>query len=206
VLTTLLGVGYSKVFKSMALLGNLDRGVLGACAVVFGGLAATGRVSFATVLLAAGTIAHDGATNLVGAIRDVDGDRAANCSTVPVIYGVSRAVEIASALASLSLMFALASLWRMRPGRVALVLFVGGAALDIGVYRQLLVRGAHVTRAQALAAHKLLVLERNLLSSAFLAARAPKLALSLVSITAPVSLVLQALMRDRHERSSADAS
>jgi hypothetical protein len=61
-----------------------------------------------------------------------------------------------------------------------------------------------ITRAPALTAHKVLVLERIVLSASFVAVRAPKLALWLVATTAPLSLGLQALMRDRHERTTVD--
>jgi 4-hydroxybenzoate polyprenyltransferase/geranylgeranylglycerol-phosphate geranylgeranyltransferase len=204
VLTTCLGIAYSKVFKSMALLGNLDRGVLGACAVVFGACTAAERVPLSALELAGATIAHDGATNLVGAVRDVEGDAAMGCNTVPVVYGVGRAVQIAAALAGMALILGLSSLQRSRAGRLALALFGAASAVDVVVYGNLLLRRGAVTRTEALGAHKLLVLERNLLACAFIAVRAPKLAVSLLSVAAPLSLVLQSKMRNRHELSPAD--
>jgi 4-hydroxybenzoate polyprenyltransferase/geranylgeranylglycerol-phosphate geranylgeranyltransferase len=200
ILTTSLGIAYSKVFKGQALLGNLDRGVLGACAVAFGALTSAGRLSAPALLLSAATIGHDGATNLVGAVRDVDGDRASGCRTVPVVYGRSPAVRIAVGLAGLSWSLALATLAVVRPSRVAVALFGAATLLDLLVYPRLVALGAKVRRPQALTAHKLLVVERLVLSAAFIAARAPRLALLLTATTVPISAVLQARMRDRHEQ------
>ncbi|HEX6123076.1 MAG TPA: UbiA family prenyltransferase, partial [Ktedonobacterales bacterium] len=88
VVTTALGIAYSKTFKSRAILGNFDRGVLGICAVFFGALAGGTIWQASVLLLAAVVFFHDSATNLVGAIRDIEGDRAAGCPTVPVVYGL----------------------------------------------------------------------------------------------------------------------
>ncbi|HET9111910.1 MAG TPA: UbiA family prenyltransferase, partial [Ktedonobacterales bacterium] len=101
-LTTALGIAYSKTFKSHALLGNFDRGVLGVCAVAFGALAAGGGPLAPLLALAALVFFHDAATNLVGAIRDVDGDRVAGYATVPVLYGVGRSSRIAASFAALA--------------------------------------------------------------------------------------------------------
>src|SRR6185437_1227218 len=99
ILTTVLGIAYSKTFKAKALLGNFDRGVLGVCAALFGALA-VGTPAHGTVLLLLLLVfLHDSASNLVGTIRDVDGDRAAGYATVPVVYGVPRAASIAAGLA-----------------------------------------------------------------------------------------------------------
>lgn len=202
--TTSLGLAYSKLFKGRALLGNLDRGLLGACAATFGALTCAGRISASAWVLATATICHDGATNLVGAVRDIDGDRAAGCHTVPVDYGVARAIKIATALAALAWALGLTTLAMVRAGRVALALFGTASLLDLVVYPPLLGADCRVDRGQALSAHKVLVVERLLLSAAFIATRAPKLSLLLTGISIPVSVALQAIMRDRHEQQAID--
>jgi 4-hydroxybenzoate polyprenyltransferase/geranylgeranylglycerol-phosphate geranylgeranyltransferase len=155
-------------------------------------------------LLAAVAILHDGATNLVGAIRDVDGDRASNCLTVPVVYGVPRSVDIASAMAAASCGLSLVTLLVVRPYRVAVVLFAAAAALATGVYGQLLLKRRRLIRPEALNAHKWLVAERLILMSAFTACRAPRLAVVALSSSLPASMILQLKMRDRHERQAAE--
>src|SRR3989442_12907342 len=90
VVTTALGIAYAKTFKGRALLGNFDRGVLGVCATLFGALAGGSLLQPAVLVLAALVFCHDSATNLVGAMRDDDGDRAAGCHTVPAASGAAR--------------------------------------------------------------------------------------------------------------------
>lgn len=204
IVTTALGLAYSKVFKGRALLGNLDRGVLGACAVAFGGLAASREASPAAIILGLATICHDSATNLVGAVRDVEGDRAAGCRTVPVVYGVARSVRVARVFAGLGWISHIAALALNKPSRFAWSLISVASALDFVVYLPLLASSGNVPRSRALAAHKVLVLERLLVTGAIIAARAPRLAFVLMTITAPVSLAFQAVMRDRHEQQAAD--
>jgi 4-hydroxybenzoate polyprenyltransferase/geranylgeranylglycerol-phosphate geranylgeranyltransferase len=199
-LTTVLGIAYSKAFKSRALLGNFDRGVLGVCAVFFGALAGGAVFAPAVLLLAALVFCHDSATNLVGALRDLEGDRAAGCRTVPVVYGAARSVAIAVALAGAGLAIGVALLVVLRPGALALGLFAAAAALALGVYGALWAAGRRATRALALRAHKVLVVERLTLMSAFIAAFAPAgAALALLAATLVLALASQALLRDRGE-------
>ena len=206
-LTTALGIAYSKTFKSHALLGNFDRGVLGVCAVAFGALAA-GWGSLAPLLaLAALVFCHDSATNLVGAIRDVEGDRAAGYATVPVVYGVARASRIAAALAALAALSGGALFVLLLPGALAVALFALALALDARIYGALLWRGAGLRRAEALGAHKWLVGERLTLLCAVIAARAPApVALGLLVATLAATYTAQALLRDRYEQFAASPS
>lgn len=201
VVTTVLGIAYSKTFKDKAFLGNFDRGVLGVCAVLFGALAGGQLFSWAVLALAGVVCFHDASTNLVGAIRDVDGDGAAGCHTVPVVYGTRRAVDIACALALAWMACAAASLVILRPGPLSLALFAAALALDVGVYGGLLAARAHVTRPAALRAHKFLVVERLLLMTGYIAVfAAPAAALGLLAATFAATVASQALLRDRHER------
>lgn len=201
VVTTALGIAYSKTFKSKAILGNFDRGVLGICAVLFGGLAG-GTILSGPVLLFAGVVFfHDSATNLVGALRDVDGDRVAGCPTVPVVYGLSRAAEIVVALVIAWVILAVALMALLRPGALALGLFATALAIAAWVYIPLWRRRAVLARPQALAAHKYLIAERLALSCAFLAVYATWLvAVGLLAATLGLSLGSQVALRDRYER------
>lgn len=201
VATTALGIAYSKTFKGQAILGNFDRGVLGVCAVLFGALAGGRVFSLPVVAFAALVFFHDSTTNLVGAIRDVEGDRAAGCTTVPVVYGLARAVEIACALA-LGWVLAAAILFpRLSPGPLALGLLALALALDLWVYVPMFMHRDHVSRAEALHAHKVFVAERLIVDGAVIAALAPApVALGLLGMTLALTLGSQAFLRDRYER------
>jgi 4-hydroxybenzoate polyprenyltransferase/geranylgeranylglycerol-phosphate geranylgeranyltransferase len=203
VVTTAVGIAYSKTFKSRAILGNFDRGVLGICAVLFGALAGGAILQAPVLLLAAMVFFHDSATNLVGAIRDIEGDRVAGCPTVPVVYGLARAVEIVLGLVVAWVVCASVLLALLRPPPLAVALY--GAALVIAawVYVPLWRRGTSLSRQQALAAHKHLIAERLVLLSAFIAVYVPVgVALGLLAGTLALSLGAQLALRDRYERQS----
>lgn len=201
IVTTVLGIAYSKTFKNRAILGNFDRGVLGICAVLFGALAGGNIAAPAVLLLAAVAFFHDSSTNLVGAIRDVEGDRAAGYETVPVVYGLALAVDIACALALVWIALAIALLAVSRPSPLAPVLLVAALVLDARVYAPMWIARASVSRRQALAAHKYLVAERLIVMSAFIAIYAPAVvALGLLAGTLAASLGSQVVLRDRYER------
>lgn len=201
VLTTVLGIAYSRTFKSRALLGNFDRGVLGVCAVFFGALAGGSLVSPPVLALAALVFCHDAATNLVGAVRDVDGDRAAGCPTVPVVYGVARAIAIVCLLVIGWVAAGLVALALTRPAALAPLLFVTALGVAALVYVPLWRSRRRVTRAMALRAHKYLIAERLVLMSALIAVYAPPgVALGLLAGALAASLAAQLVLRDRYER------
>lgn len=201
VLTTVLGIAYSKTFKDMAILGNFDRGVLGVCAVVFGALAGGSVAQWSVLLLAALVFFHDSATNLVGAIRDVEGDGAAGCRTAPVVYGLATAVDIVVSLVLCWVVAGVALAGVLRPGGISLAMLVCALGVALYVYAPMWLRRRILRRAQALAAHKALVVERLLLMCGWIAAFAPAaVALGLLAATFALTVISQALLRDRYER------
>ncbi len=201
VLTTVLGIAYSKTFKSKALLGNFDRGVLGVCAVFFGALSAGSIIVPAVLIFAALVFFHDSSTNLVGAIRDVEGDRAAGCATVPVVYGTMRAVEIGVGLGVCWVALGIVLQWALPPKPLALGLFVLALLLAIRIYAPMWWARRRITRGQALAAHKYVVVERLVLTAAFIAVYSLAwVALGLLAGTLLLSVGSQFLLRDRYER------
>src|SRR5437762_3946937 len=121
--TTALGIAYSKAFKGQALLGNFDRGLLGMCAVAFGAVASS-TITWSLLLpLLLMVLCHDSSTNLVGAMRDREGDGNAGYKTVPVIYGMGRAVDIACALVLMGCVCGAILLVLAAPVPLALIFF-----------------------------------------------------------------------------------
>ncbi|HKV85763.1 MAG TPA: UbiA family prenyltransferase [Ktedonobacterales bacterium] len=201
IFTTALGIAYSKTFKSKAILGNFDRGVLGVCAVYFGALAGGNVLRWDVLLLAALVFFHDSATNLVGAIRDVDGDRAAGCPTVPVVYGLATAVDIVVSLVVSWVVAGIALAALVRPAGLAVALLLCALAIAAYVYAPLWWARRRVTRTQALAAHKYLVVERLVLMSGWIAVYAlASVALGVLAGALLLTVGSQALLRDRYER------
>ncbi|MGW5699506.1 UbiA family prenyltransferase, partial [Streptomyces asiaticus] len=91
-------VAYSRVLKGRGLPGNLIRGVLTALTVLFGAMAVQPWPPWRALPFALVFLAHDTASNLVGTLRDVDGDREGGYATVPVRRGLRRATHTAAAL------------------------------------------------------------------------------------------------------------
>ena len=199
VLTTALGIAYSKTFKGRALVGNFDRGILGAFAVAFGALAAGDLASPAVLTLAGLAFFHDSGTNLVGAIRDLEGDRAAGCRTVPVVYGLRTSLAIASGLAAGAAVLAIVLFFMLKASGLAIALLAIALMIEIFVHGRLWLERRDLTRRQALLAHKWLVFERLVLMAAVIAIAAPSLAIPLVAATVILTLGSQLLLRDRYE-------
>jgi geranylgeranylglycerol-phosphate geranylgeranyltransferase len=91
-------VAYSRLLKGRGLTGNAVRGALTATTVVFGAMSVTDLPSWQVLLFAGVFAAQDTASNLVGTLRDVEGDRRGGCLTLPVRRGVRAAVRTAAAL------------------------------------------------------------------------------------------------------------
>ncbi|MCD9875671.1 UbiA family prenyltransferase [Streptomyces guryensis] len=194
-------VGYSRVFKKRGLSGNVARGVLTALAIVIGGMIAQPLPPWSLLPVAAGFLLHDTSTNLVGTVRDVDGDRAGGYRSVPVRRGVRHAVRLALGLytGGLALLAsATAGTPRDPDGYHA---FLGLAAVIGAIsFVPLLRSGTAIDARSALRAHEVLVAERLVLAAAVLAGgRGPGTAAAVVVPVLLFSLITQKLMRPGHE-------
>jgi 4-hydroxybenzoate polyprenyltransferase/geranylgeranylglycerol-phosphate geranylgeranyltransferase len=210
-LVMILGVAYARTFKAKGFLGHFDRGLLAGLTVLFGSIAATGGVPSRMWLLVALFFCHDSATNLLGAVRDLEGDRAAGYQTAPVRYGVAVSGAIAGGLMllwmAIGLAFALSTVWKP----LFAVLFAAAVVGDVLALFQMTpanrADGADAggdartqRRHAALGAHKVLVIERLILSVAFAATvLSPVKALVLLAVLASTTWWAQLRLRDRYE-------
>ncbi|KPI08360.1 UbiA prenyltransferase [Actinobacteria bacterium OK074] len=194
-------VAYSRVFKKRGLSGNVARGTLTALAIVIGGMIARPLPPWSLLPVAAGFLLHDTATNLVGTVRDVDGDRAGGYRSVPVRRGVRHAVRLALALYAGGLaLVASAAAGTPRDGFGYAAFLVLAAVTGAAAFVPLLRSGAVIDARSALRGHEVLVAERLVLAAAVLAGgRGPGTAASVVVPVLLFSLVTQKLMRSGHE-------
>lgn len=93
---------YSQALKASGIVGNLLMGFMVAL-VVLVGAAMTGQVGLAAILVALACLLNHASHNLVGAIRDVDGDRMSAIGTYAAKVGVRRSMEVALVLEVLAL-------------------------------------------------------------------------------------------------------
>ena len=204
VLTTVFGIAYSKTFKRRAILGNLDRGLL-ACFTVLFASAAVGslEVGWPLLLLLGIFFFHDGSSNLIGALRDLEGDRVAGCPTVPVVYGIPRSIRISGMLTLAWLALALPLFGYYQDREVSLALFAVALLMTGLAYFMLLAHQERLTREQALGAHKVVVIERLVLSAAVGALHGPVLLVLLLLVVAiAATQITQTLLRNRYEFTS----
>lgn len=205
VMTTVFGIAYSKTFKRYAILGNLDRGLLACFTVLFAGAAVHSLDVVPLLLLFGIFFFHDSTSNLIGAMRDLEGDREAGYRTVPVVYGLSRSVGIAGILTLSWMAFAVPLFIHYRDQGLAVALFAVAFLLTALVYTVLFGFRERLTRRQALGAHKVVVIERLVLGTAVAAIYGPPLpVLTLLILTIAATLISQALLRNRYEFGSGD--
>lgn len=201
ILTTVFGIAYSKTFKRHAILGNLDRGLLACFTVTFAAAATRSLEAGGMILILFGIFFfHDSSSNLIGAIRDLEGDREAGYGTVPVVYGITRSIQISSLLSISWMVFALPLFFHYHERWLAAAMFVLSLMLTAVIYSVLFGYGENLTRKQALGAHKVMVIERLILSGAVAAIFGPALTvlvLTLGAITA--TQVAQSVLRNRYE-------
>jgi 4-hydroxybenzoate polyprenyltransferase len=168
-----LGIGYSRWLKAGGLAGNAARGVLSALALLTGAMIARPVPPWTVLPVAAVFLLHDTGSNLIGTIRDVEGDRDGGYRTAAVRYGTRRTLAIVAVLTACWTVAAVLSPLLFRSAGVPLerliVAWCGqavavelAAAVVIGLSRR-----RSVTPAGALRAHQMLVVARTLLAGAF---------------------------------------
>ncbi|WP_406411294.1 UbiA family prenyltransferase [Streptomyces sp. NBC_01614] len=208
VLVAAIGAGivaYSRFFKARGLAGNVTRGALTSMAFVFGSMTVSPWPPLEVIAFAPAFWAHDTASNLIGTLRDVDGDRACGYHTMPVRRGVAATVRAAAGLYAVSLLNvavvgSLLAQEAARPGVFAFLFLATG--MGLADFMLLFRFSPQSPPLLALHAHEVLVLERLVLTGSLLA-----LGMGLtttVAMLAPVlllSAVTQALMRTKHEGS-----
>jgi isopropylmalate/homocitrate/citramalate synthase/1,4-dihydroxy-2-naphthoate octaprenyltransferase len=201
------GIAYSKSLKARGLAGNLIRGAMMASVVVFGWMTVRSWPGLALLAPAVALWAQDTASNLVGTIRDVEGDRAGGYRTVPARRGVGFATRLALgcfgaaiALAGVAVLTAPGRAPAAAPGLLLAAALVGGCAYG------LLAAGGDQP-AVALRAHSILLTERILLAAAFIAlGLGSVVGVAAAAVAIVVTVIAERALRQRHERTGTDDS
>jgi geranylgeranylglycerol-phosphate geranylgeranyltransferase len=208
---TAVGLSYNGFFKSRGLAGNIVRGCLTAFAFAFGALVAGGGggsgasgagVSGPVVAVAAIFALQDSDSNLVGTLRDIDGDRAGGYETFPVRHGVPPAIQaIATLVGCWSLLALAAPDLTGRPWAIGYAVPIAAAmVMSWSVVARLWRQRDSVTPPFALRMHEWLCLERVILASSFVALGGhPALASGIGLPALAVTWRAQVSLRARHE-------
>ncbi|MBT2211263.1 MULTISPECIES: UbiA family prenyltransferase [Actinomadura] len=194
-------VAYNGFFKARGLWGNLVRGALTGAALLFGAMTAASAPPVELLPFVLVFAAHDAASNLVGTLRDVAGDREGGYATFAVRHGVRAGAWTAVALYGAAVAAVLAGLPLLPGDRWApLPVLLVAVALACHAFRMLFANGRVPPPRVALRSHGVLVVERLVLAGALLV---PGLGLpAAVALLLPmlaVTLGTQRAMRSAHE-------
>ena len=109
---------YAKYTKSRGIWGNINRGVIIIPAFFFGVFAVepvVSQIPMAIWLFSLVFFLHDTNSNLIGALRDVSGDKQGGYRTLPVKYGMKASVSISIVLCVCYTLIILGLVWWYAP-------------------------------------------------------------------------------------------
>lgn len=197
---------YARYTKSRGLLGNFNRGAMTVVTYLFGvfSIGSITSIPPSVWLLSVVFFFHDANSNIIGAIRDVHGDKTGGYTTTPVRYGIRTTLLISVILSGLYLLttagvvtfYAL-----MRYQMYFLLLFSFCVIILCSMYLILFKSSETLSCNQALHAHELFVAERVIFASAFIVgiASSPVLSYIICIVSLTITLFSQHLLRERYE-------
>ena len=198
---------YAKFTKSQGMLGNINRGTV-IIAAYFFGVFSTGQLpeSFPLYiwLLPILFFVHDTNSNLVGAIRDMWGDKKGGYNTIPVKYGIKKSMCISLVLSIIYMSMIVVLIYYfdfLRYPYRFYVLFLFAVIVLCSMYILIFTSKKEIDRKKALVAHEFFIAERITLASAFIAGMTYSLMLSLIIfiVSIGISLIAQRSLRKRYE-------
>ena len=202
-----LVLGYSKFSKSRGIIGNINRGLVTVAAYLYGVFSINQSLDYFPIymwLLCFVFLLHDTNSNLVGAIRDMEGDKKGGYVTIPVKYGVKKSLIIALVLtiAYYSLIIILLFFYNFitYPYRFY-AMFLLAICIICTMYITMFKSIRKIDRKKALQAHEFFVAERITLASAFIFGMVGFLYNSTLIYVIAITITLgtQYLIRKRYE-------
>lgn len=195
---------YTKISKSRGLMGNINRGIVTVAAYLFGVFSIDISIQSIPVyiwILALIFLFHDTNSNLVGAIRDMEGDKKGGYITIPVKYGIKISIFISLILTIIWLFLALYLPYNYKFLKIE---FYYVMVLDLiilaSLYLYLFRAIKRYSREKALRFHEFFVIERITLASAFIFGIAETYIAAIIFVCAIfVTGLSQYLLRKRYE-------
>ena len=198
---------YAKFTKSQGIIGNINRGTVIVAAYFFG-VFSTGQsiesIPLYIWLLSIMFFVHDTNSNLIGAIRDMWGDKKGGYKTIPVKYGIKKSMYISLILSIIYLSMILVLInsfnFLQYPYRFY-VLFSFAVLVLCSMYLLIFTSKKEIDRKKALIAHEFFIAERITLASAFIAGMIHLLMLSILLfiVSLSISLFTQRSLRKKYE-------
>jgi len=198
---------YAKFTKSQGILGNINRGTV-IIAAYFFGVFSTGQsiesIPLYIWLISIMFFVHDTNSNLIGAIRDMWGDKKGECKTIPVKYGIKKSMQISLVLSIIYMSMTVVLINNFNFLRYPFrfyILFLFAILILCSMYLLIFTSKKEMDRKKALVAHEFFIAERITLASAFIAGMVYLLSLSVIIfiVSLSISLFAQRSLRKRYE-------
>lgn len=204
-IVALLVISYTKIFKSKGILGNINRGFITIAAYFFGIFSVCPSfidIPIYLFLLAIVFLLHDTNSNMIGAIRDIDGDKKGGYVTFPVKHGIKKSMILSLILTVF--WFVLLLIIPLYYSFLSYYFFIV-MAIDIGIlsifYYYLIKTFENHSRKIALRYHEFFIIERITLASALLFGVVDIfIAIVIFVISMFITLISQFILRGRYER------
>lgn len=195
---------YTKISKSRGLMGNINRGIVTVAAYLFGVFSIDITIQSIPVyiwILALVFLFHDTNSNLVGAIRDMEGDKKGGYITIPVKYGIKISVIISLIITIIWLFLALYLPYNYKFLKIEFYyVMVFDLIILTSLYVYLFRAIKRYSREKALRFHEFFVIERITLASAFIFGITETYIAAIIFVCAIfVTGLSQYLLRKRYE-------
>ncbi len=195
---------YTYTSKSRGLSGNLNRGLVTVVAYFFGVLATNVPLSSLPPyvwLLSIVFLVHDTNSNLVGAIRDIEGDKKGGYRTFPVAYGIKPSVNLSVILTMIWLPLSIFLPWYYQFLTIYFyVIIIIVIVILLFLYGYLFQSLRSYSREKGLRFHEFFVIERITLASAFLFGTVQlSVAITIYVVALVITSGSQYLLRKRYE-------
>ena len=203
-IVAILVLAYTRIFKSKGILGNLNRGFITIAAYFFGifsVIPSLTEIPIYLYLLAFVFLLHDTNSNMIGAIRDIDGDKKGGYETFPVKHGIKKSMILSFALTVswFTLILIISLVYHFLSVFFYLIMIIDIVILII-FYHFLIKTFKNHSRKIALRYHEFFIIERITLASALLfGVIDPTIALMIFVFSLVLTLSSQYILRGRFE-------
>ena len=199
-----LVLGYAKFSKSRGILGNINRGLITVTAFFYGVFSAGQSIDTIPIyiwILSLVFLVHDTNSNLIGAIRDMEGDKKADYITIPVKYGFKNSIFISLVLTFIWYFILIAITFYYNFLKIEFYYLLSvDIIVMVSLYGFLFQSIKNYSRKRALKFHEFFVIERIILASALIFGIAQNSIAFVILISALVFTFLsQILLRKRYE-------
>ena len=203
-ITAFLVLAYAKFTKSKGILGNINRGMVTIAAFLYGVFTLNQAIDFYPNyiwLLCLVFLFHDTNSNLIGAIRDMQGDKEGGYNTIPVKYGLKNSILISLILTIIWYSILFYTVLNFDFLKISFYyLFVIDILIIVFLYYYLFSSINRYTRKRALKFHEFFVIERIVLASALIFGVIEiKIAAIIFLVALIVTAIAQIILRKRYE-------